>query len=528
MAAAGGSRCPAAEIRVTQGNARVHELQGAPRNMMRRASLVLVTLSSLSACSTPDDGIWMPPGGTGKADGYTTLKGSDIPSAFVDPNKYYMVSRNIANLNTVGALDMVEAPLAKRIDGIIANMPADGLINLAELVRMENPAIHSSLYPQEQAALPKLWKLFEAPDANDVMYGPKDNFGVLDDSYPPAAAVPPASLAITTLPTDLQAPAQRLENVYNSDSDATTVTLADLANGISNPAAFTQAEVTAFGSIQAVFRDKAVAQSDSKLVISPAPGVFTFDATLGPAMFHMVGTTKIDEQRQVYSTQMTSSLTATQTLAATVALPMGMQLLVIDQDAGTETVFGAGTVPSLPKGQFVFEAWSNGARSFATNATLPLMTSTQQSQLGDKLDYTIMSGLTPLVRNLNSATVTSSGYYYYTVHYTYDTTTIAPPPGTSQQAVQATNSPTVTIPVGRYSFPQSRAILYVYPNNVLWFSYGGTMYRMLPAGNNGAVPTRVQTQNGISATFDTSNNSLVCGNCQPYVSATLTGSMRDI
>ncbi|MGE5182025.1 MAG: hypothetical protein ACM31C_08180 [Acidobacteriota bacterium] len=469
----------------------------------------------------------MPPGGTGKADGYTTLKGSDIPSAFVDPNKYYMMSRNIANLNTVSALDMVEAPLAKRIDGIIANMPADGLINLAELVRMENPAIHSSLFPQEQAALPKLWKLFEAPSTNDVVYGPKDNFGVLDDSYPPAAAVPPASLAISALPTDLQAPAQRLENVYNSDSDATTVTLADLASGIANPAAFTQAEVTAFASIQAVFRDQAVAQSDAKLVVSPAPGTFAVDATLGPATFHMAGTTTIDEQRQDYSNYLTSTLTATQAVATTVALAAGTQLVVIDQDAGTETVFGAGTVPSLPKGQFVFEAWNGGQRTFSTNATLPLMTSKQQSQLSDKLDYTLMSGLTPLVRNLNSATVTYNGYTYYTVHYTFDTTTIAPPANANQQAVTATSSPAVKIPVGRYSFPTSRTTFYVYPNNVVWLNYGGTMYRMLPTGNNGAAP-HVLAASNLSAQFDATTNYLYCNSCQPAVSVTLTSSMRDI
>ena len=495
--------------------------------MMHRRSLLLLALSLAPACSTStDDSIWMPPGGSGKADGFTTIKGSDIPSAFVDPNKYYILQRNIANLNTVGALDMVEAPLAKRIDGIIANMPADGLINLAELVRMESPAIHGSLFPQEQAALPKLWKLFEAPDANDAMTGPRDNFGVVDASLPPAAAVPPASIAIATLSTDLQAPASRLENLYDSDSNATTVTLADLANGVANPAAFTQAEITAFGTIQAVFRTQAVAQSSIQIDVSPGPGAFTFDGTVGPAMFHIVGTTKIDEMRSGYSVYgMSTSLTATQTLATTVALPASMQLLVIDQDAGTESVFPAGTVPSLPRGVFVFEAWQNGQRTFSTNATLPLMTSTQQIAMNDKLDYTLVAGLDPLVRNLNSATAQSNGSYYtYSVHYTYDTTTIAPPAGASQAAVQALLSPVISIPVGRYTFSPNN-VLYVFPNNVVWMKVNGTLTRLLPVMANGAAPTRLT---GGNTSFDASSNSLYCPSCQPVVSTTLNASMRDI
>jgi hypothetical protein len=489
---------------------------------------LFVTIAA-SACSSSDNGIWMPPGGSGKADGYTTIRGSDIPSAYVDANKSYMIWRNIANLSTVGAFDMTQAGLAKRVDGIIANMPSDGQMHVAELVRMEDPTIHSSLYPAEQQALPKLWKLMEAPDSNDTLYGPADQFGVLDASAPPAAAVPPTSLAISSLSSELQAPASRLENVYDSDSDASTVTLTDLANGVANPASFTPTEIASFKTIQAVFRDKAVAQSTAQLVISPGPGTFTKDATLGSAAFHMTGTTKLDETRSVYYTTLSASLTATQSVSATVALASGAQVLVLAQDTGTETVFGAGTVPNLGHDEYVFEVWQGGQRMFATNVDMPAMTTQNTITLNDKLDYTIASGLNPLVRNLNSSTATySGGYYTYAVHYTYDKTTITPPAGQSQPAVTATTSPTVTIPVGRYSFPQSSAVLYVYPNNVLWFGYGSQQYRLIPQGNNGSALTRFQVQSGLSVSFDTTNNYLYCSSCNPVVSVTLNSSMRDI
>ena len=117
----------------------------------------LVAVTFISACASDDQDIWYPsedPGG--KADAFSTVKGSDIPSAHVDATKSYLLSRTIETLQTVGALDMVEARLAARVDGIIANMPADGKLHLAELVRMEDPGIHASLFPDEVAALPRL------------------------------------------------------------------------------------------------------------------------------------------------------------------------------------------------------------------------------------------------------------------------------------------------------------------------------------------------------------------------------------
>ena len=501
--------------------------------MLNRTSAYLFTfaLLQLGACaSNNDDGIWMPPGSAGgKTDGYTTIQGSDIPSAYVDPNKSYIIQRNIANLNTVGALDAVEGPLAKRIDGIIANMPADGELNLAELVRMENPTINASLFPQEKAALPKLWKLVEAPSTNDTLYGPKDNFGSVDDSLPPAAAVPPSSLLITSLSAELQDPATRLQNLYNSDGNTATVTLSDLAMGVANPAAFTPTEVTAFGTIQGVFRTQAVATSQSNIVLSPGPGIVNVSATLGPAQFQFAGTTTLAENRSIYYTTLTATLTSTNTLVSTVTLPANTQLLVINQDSGAETIIPAGTVPSLSHGTYVYEAWTSGARVFSTNADLPTTALTQTINLGDKLDYTFMAGLNPLVRNLTAATATySGGYYSYTATYSYDKTAMTPPANVNQAGVTATATPTVTIPVGRYSFPNNNSKLYVYSNNVMWFTYGGTNYRLLPQGNNGSAMTRFVAPNGFSLYYDVPSSTISCSSCQPSFGQKLDASMRDI
>jgi hypothetical protein len=492
--------------------------------MLKQLSLGLVLASS--ACTSGSDDIWMPQGGGGgKADGYTTIKGSDIPSAYVDANKYYIIKRQIGSLTSVGALDADETSLSKRVDGIIANLPADGAIQLAELVRMESPSIHSSLFPAEAAALPKLWKIMEAPDANDTLVGLKQNFGVVDSSLPPAAAVPPANLAIASLASALQEPAQRLENQYNSDGDASTVTLVDLASGIANPAAFTPAEAAAFPQIQAVFHAQAVAQATAQIDVSPGPGTFTYDGTIGPVAFHVAGATSFTEHRNVQSNtnSLQASITAHQMTTPTVTPPVGAQILVISEDSGYETWFGQGGFPSLAAGVYMFEVWQAGQRTFSTNASLPVLAINQTTDLSDKLDYTLMAHVAPLARNIVSATATyAGGYYTYDVQYSYDTTASAPPSNASQDALTRTTSPTITLPVGRYSFPAQNLVFYVYTNNVAWVSVNGSLARLRPMGNYQGAPYLLQTSNG--ASFNAATNSLYAAG----ITRTLDASMRDI
>jgi hypothetical protein len=485
-------------------------------------SSLLIGLGFTSACTTAAD-IWYPPGGEGgKADSFTTIKGSDIPSAYVSTSSSYVIARQIDSLENAGALDMVETRLAKRIDGIIANMPQDGKLHLAELVRMEDPSIFGSLFSDEKAALPRLWVKVEAPSTNHLVVGPDVGFGIVDTASPPGPAVPPSSLDITTLPTpDMQSAATRLQNIYNADSDATTVQMADLNNGISNPGAFTQAEVNAFGTINALFREKAVAVADATLVLSVGPGPFSSTASLGPVDFAFSGVTRIEEDRNHTSSTLTLRLIANQTQTAMAAMPMDHKVVVINKDSTAEAVFGPGAVPAVTEGPHVFEVWHAGQRVFSTNAVLPATTRDQRIDLGDKLDYTLMTALAPLVRNTVSATFASSSF---TARFTHDRTTV-PPMGTPHAtALQRVATPAVKIPVGRYTFPSVQTQLLVYPNNVLWIQRGGQSFRMLPIGN-GNIPTRFWNAQ-LSASFDTTNNQFHMSS--PSFSITLNASMRDI
>jgi hypothetical protein len=161
-----------------------------------------------TACSAAADDIWFPPGDPGgKADAVSIISGSTIPSAYVDPTKSYLTSRRRDSLVSVQGLKGAERALADRIDGIFINLPSDGRLHVAELVRMEEPAVFGSLLPTEQAALPHLWPLLEAPQTDDGLIDPIGAFDIKDVSVPPAAE--PVATATTQLVAS-RAPGVRL------------------------------------------------------------------------------------------------------------------------------------------------------------------------------------------------------------------------------------------------------------------------------------------------------------------------------
>jgi hypothetical protein len=496
---------------------------------MKRLASSLLLSSLLAACgSDSDSDIWFPaedPGG--KADVFGTIKGSDIPSQHVDPSKSYILSRQIKTLQQVGAFDMVQDRLALRIDGIIANMPTDGKFHLAELVRMETPAIHDSLFPDEVAALPSYWKMMEAPATNDVVVGPDATFGVVDAALPPGPAAVPANLAITSLAADLQTAASRLQNKYDADANPSTVQYPDVLNGIANPGAFTPAEIAAFQRIQIVFREQAVAIAAPEIVVSPSPGPYVTNVMVGPIQLRVDGDTRFDEERTHTGTQLQTTLVATQNQVTTATLPQDAKLLMINKGSLGESTSSTGVV-SVGAGQHVFELWQNGQRTFHTNVHSPALTRLQTLDLRDQLDYTLVAGLAPLVRNVVSATGTSSSA---NAKFNFTKTAVNPTEPINQTALTRTATPILKIPAGRYPIPNVNMTLHVYPNNVMWIVTGNATnnnqgFRLLPqAGPSGAPPTRFVHQQ-LTATFDVATSNLRLINSS--VNVTLTAAMRDV
>jgi hypothetical protein len=229
---------------------------------------VFATSLLASACVQDDDDIWMPPTGTGKADGITKISGSTIPSQFVDQTKDYLTSRRIDSLQQVGALTGDDLAIAMRADGIIANLPANGRIEAAELARMEVPSIFATLFPNEQAALPHVWPLLMAPGGASINVGAIGNdMTVTQALTPPGGLVPPTSIVITTLDQGLQMVARRVQLVFNGDATATTIQVADIESVIAMPQAFTPAEVEQLKVILTEFRTRAVSTSEARAIV---------------------------------------------------------------------------------------------------------------------------------------------------------------------------------------------------------------------------------------------------------------------
>jgi hypothetical protein len=169
----------------------------------------------------------------------TRVSGSTTGSNYADGSKTYLSVRTIVTLARVGALNGVLHDVALRADGIIANQPADGRVSLKELVRLEEPTIFGTLFPEEKAALPKIWELMETTSSGATALpavGPLPAVAALDQSQPAGTLTEPTELDIASLPGDLQAIARRVQLSLNADGNASTIALADLTAALASPA----------------------------------------------------------------------------------------------------------------------------------------------------------------------------------------------------------------------------------------------------------------------------------------------------
>lgn len=153
--------------------------------MKRVAKILVCFVTASGGCAATSNEAWTPPGGDGKADGAQLLKGSDIPSQYVDPGKTYVRSRYTWNLRDVGALTDAAERAAKKADAIVPNVQPNNALEAAELVAVEHAS--GTLTPDEEAALPLLWSWLEVPDVEQHI--PSFDLSVEDRSAASADAV---------------------------------------------------------------------------------------------------------------------------------------------------------------------------------------------------------------------------------------------------------------------------------------------------------------------------------------------------
>jgi len=391
----------------------------------------------------------------------TRVQGSTIASPNVDKSKTYLSVRSISTLSTLGALPGALGTLANRVDGVIGSKPADGRFSVSEILRMEQPSYIRTLYPEEKAALPKLWALLETTplDPTPVNVPNLPAFSPVDVSTPATMPLKPPKLEIVTLPGPVQPQARRLEMVVDSDGDPETITEADLDDPLGDPDPWTPDEIDAFKAIKQLF----IARAGTTLkyavqVAAPFNGKGTV-ATLGPVTLDVEQGLRYDELRSASFSRGSSDanlyvdFAARRTSSVLINLGSATHLVLIDVNSEQERVV-SGQLSWEWSGTAIAEVWSSGTRVGSYRLSLPkVSTVDERIDLKDYVDYQLLVSGKPLAKNVTTASVRGDSWSTtYSAAFTFDTTALPRPPGVDATALNKVITPKSSLMPGRYEF----------------------------------------------------------------------------
>lgn len=426
------------------------------------ALLPLVSAVSLAACRAD---VAEPDPDTTTYDFYAP---GTVASRFAQPGKTYLPRRPIATLTRLGALDGPKESVARRIDGIIANRPADGAISIDELVRAEQGDKWPGFLDEEQALFPALWALMVGPDGKGPDMAPRTPISHGEDLSTSASSAVPVVMKVAELPAELQTAAKRLERLFDKDGDDATVAVEDADAAIAQPAAFTPAEVEDIRKIAALLRSRATNTAGRAIVRVLAPGQEDF------SLFDDRGLKIVEHRtvsfsgvRKVQQSLMASfrdprpvqnKVTMKVERAVDFFPPEGVTIVVVRSD-GMHCLYAGATriTTSTPScGQdtpVAIEHWKGGTRIDGAFTRLDWTSSwTADVDLSVWADYDfVLADGTQLVQNW-TRTVPGTGYdnlYGATAEFVYERTArkVA---GVDDAIVARLAPPAFKLPFGRY------------------------------------------------------------------------------
>lgn len=348
-------------------------------DLTHRSLAALLLLSACDSNSSSSDPWIAPPQASGKADAPGTLSGADIPSSFVALDASYLHRRSIRALEDVGALDEGELGLATRADGIIAALPTDGRLDIEELVRMEESPFFDLLQPEEQAAFPALWALFEVPETPVIeVEFEAAPFELEDRTTDPDQLQLPDWVAVQDFSEDLRETLDRAQLAFDDDDDEGTVSLADLDEALLVPAAFTPAEVSDLESARLEFLNFGESAA-SAVVALPRPTLREVEdeVLVGDVVFARVAETTISETRSIkdlpgalYRRTYDVDLEVERKTTQWPVLEYGQHVIAIETSEDREHLLRPEPA-HLSGGVYLVELWEGGERTGAHWAALP-------------------------------------------------------------------------------------------------------------------------------------------------------------
>ncbi len=312
-------------------------------------------------------------------------------------DKTYLSGRSYNNLKTVSALTALAFEVARRVDGIIKNQPRDGRLVIDEMVTMEKPDYKATLFGDEQAEQPVLWKALELPAVAAAQAPVVEALPALAGLVRLETQVPNQldlmrSVPIEKLSADLRRLATRIQLVLNADNQATTIALSDINAVISDPQRFLPEEQALFqrtkAEIESLIRREPSAMR-AKLIV-PEPGdVLRALPHQGQVGFTLCTRTVIHDDTPMsqngYGQRVASGLPngavdRSQHFAVTV--PTGCQAIIMNLQGDGEVLLDAGTRElHLEAGTHRVELWKNGQRLESSEVILPPLASMESVNL---------------------------------------------------------------------------------------------------------------------------------------------------
>lgn len=433
----------------------------------------------------------------------TLVPGSTLSSPNADPNAVYRPARNIANLQTLGALNSVQASLAGKID----RAPADGSYSLDELIAVESPATLVHLTAEERIALPTLWQLLAtATDAPQTVTFPDALRLTADDtSLPGTRLQPPASLSLATLTDALQRVAAHVESVHDADNSPATIAVEDLDAVAAAPAGFQPWELAQIDLIRSVFGVNSTTTLSAVLTVSPPKDATTTKLiTIGSASIGVRGGIQYEEHRtwDTRSGNIAGSLRGHVTQAPTLTAAVNTTILVLGEDDASEVFVPAGPFASTA-GTRTFEVWQGGQRQGVYRVTANASPIQDESvNLSAYLDYALVDSDGALKKYAVQGSVTTdSGVSTYDVtsHWVFGSGYDVPSP----EILAHVATPAFGVPAGQYVFGD--VTLELAPQGALIVKPGnGPIEHAIVRGNTFVLPSGAP----VALSYDPDGNAL--------------------
>lgn len=431
----------------------------------------------------------------------TIVQGNSISSPNVDSSKSYVDGRRLDHLEAVGGMAPDARAVADRVDGIIDSLPVDGRDQIDEMLRMEQPSHSATLFPAEQVLFGSLWKSLELEAVTPATAGsyttpaPLDSLVRLNTSVGGLDLT--QSIDITRLPADVQTVARRIQLVLNSDTDATTISLADVRQAIADPGRFTPADQQGFTVIERaldqILRNQPAGMTAQLRV--PKPGRKTQAIPhAGQGGFRLATEVTIRDSIHIFHGPRQvekAEVERRQTIQVTV--PAGHQMILLNLDGDGEVLADAGTSDiSLDPGRHRVELWQNSQRIESSEVIIPQYTHRAVHDIRRTIGVPMIAGTTQLERvevdnvSRGRGNGTTSVAEYRPV---------GSAPSAQVKPIADLNNFRTTLPPGVYAIPQSSSKLHVYSDTLVsvldgaaneWFLYPVNDDRAAFVDGNGA------------------------------------------